>query len=249
MLSVLLMILKVLGIIILILLGTILTFALLVLFVPVRYRIMVHRKTQEEIPISVKIKATWFWHVINAVFSYPEAAFLRVRLFCFTIFRSDKANDATESSEDKEKKKKVSEAELPASKPLVQEQEHEKEAVSQAENESETVGEKQFGADNRKHKKNHAPKKKGLLSKFVEFFRKLWSVIKNIKYTILKICDKKRYVPAGMGSMLKAGVFLAEKHFSAKDTGKRADWNRGSCQHRSNSGSLRYVISIAWQSY
>ncbi len=194
MLSVLLMILKVLGIIILILLGTILTFALLVLFVPVRYRIMVHRKTQEEIPISVKIKATWFWHVINAVFSYPEAAFLRVRLFCFTLFRSDKANAATESSEDKEKKKKVSEAELPASKPLVQEQEHEKEAVSQAENESETVGEKQFGADNRKHKKNHAPKKKGLLSKFVEFFRKLWSVIKNIKYTILKICDKIKHI-------------------------------------------------------
>ena len=57
MLSVLLMILKVLGMILLILLGTILLLILLVLFVPVRYQIMLHRKVGEETPVTAKVKA------------------------------------------------------------------------------------------------------------------------------------------------------------------------------------------------
>lgn len=199
MLSVLLTILKVLGIIILILLGTILTVILLVLFVPVRYRIMVHRKTQEETPVSVKLKATWLLHAVNAAFSYPEAAFVRVRIFCFTIFRSDKTKDRdTATGEDKEKEQKPQKP--PSAKPLLQEpllQEpvSEKGSGKPEENISDRkpeVHEKQTENDTAQNVSGK--KKAGILSKLLEFIKKLWSVIKNIKYTILKICDKIKHI-------------------------------------------------------
>ncbi len=194
MLSVLLTILKVLGIIILILLGTILTVILLVLFVPVRYRIMVHRKTQEETPVSVKLKVTWLLHVVNAAFSYPEAAFVRVRIFCFTIFRSDKAKDRdTATGEDKEKEHKPQKP--PSAKPLLQEPVSENGSGKPEENISDRkpeVHEKQ--TENDMAQNVSGKKKAGILSKLLEFIKKLWSVIKNIKYTILKICDKIKHI-------------------------------------------------------
>lgn len=196
MLSVLLTILKVLGIIILILLGTILTVILLVLFVPVRYRIMVHRKTQEETPVSVKLKVTWLLHAVNAAFSYPEAAFVRVRIFCFTIFRSDKAKDRdTATGEDKEKEQKPPSAKPPSTKHLLQEPVSEKGSGKPEENISDRkpeVHEKQ--TENDKAQNVSGKKKAGILSKLLEFIKKLWSVIKNIKYTILKICDKIKHI-------------------------------------------------------
>ena len=222
MLSVLLMMLKVLGIIILILLGTILTLVLLVLFVPVRYRIMVHRKTQEEVPMSVKLTASWLLHILNAAFSYPEAAFLRVRIFCFTIFRSDKAQGEASAKRDekqgkasrkKEPQKKLQVEKMSRVKPLPKELVHDKESCRQAEAENETVGQKRHDGNqkqaaksetqktdsqeetgNGNGKNTHTSKKKGIISKFLEFIRKLWAAIKNIKYTILKICDKIKHI-------------------------------------------------------
>lgn len=201
MLSVLLMILKVLGMILLILLGTILTLILLVLFVPVRYRIMVHRKTHEEVPVSVKLKATWFLHVLNAAFSYPEAAFLRIRIFCFTIFRSDKTQEPETFDQKKEKNgekpEKVSRKKEPGKKDLEEkppeektlppkllqkEPAHEKDSSDQAQ----TTDSREEAGDE-KHKK-------GMISKLLEFIRKLWAAIRNIKYTILKICDKIKHI-------------------------------------------------------
>ncbi|MGN0365157.1 MAG: DUF2953 domain-containing protein [Suilimivivens sp.] len=185
MVSTILAILKILGIIILILLGIILTIVFLVLFVPIRYRITVHRKTDEEVPIVAEIRATWFFHILSVAFSYPAAAYVRVKVFCFTIFRSDESDkkkilneekgyvDApeegiTQTSEGQNTKKQESSEEITAETLKRASEKAEKEIETEAETEAE--------------------------SKIGEFFQKLWSAIKNIKYTIRRICDKIKHI-------------------------------------------------------
>ena len=216
MLSVLLMILKVLGMILLILLGTILLLILLVLFVPVRYQIMLHRKVGEETPVTAKVKATWLLHALNAAFYYPEAAFLRVRIFCFTIFRSDKSKKTIQ--EDNAKKETVKKKNIKkdtVQKEVIQEEtaktvrkDEEKGTDGQKNAEIKVSDENQkeknsYIEENAPKKQEKEPKQSRKANKFFEFFRKLWSVFKNIKYTIIKICDKIKHIVKNIQYYLK----------------------------------------------
>lgn len=81
MITVLLTILKIIGIILLCVLGLILAVLTLALFVPVRYRITACKKAEDEVPVRVSFQVTWLLHSLNAAFRYPEQAYLRVRLF------------------------------------------------------------------------------------------------------------------------------------------------------------------------
>lgn len=208
MIGTLLLLLKILGIFILVLLGILLTVLLLVLFVPIRYKITAHRKITEEEPTVAEVKITWLLHIVNVVFSYPKAAYAQVRIFCFKLLRIP--SEAKEPSENEElagagkksaKKRKVrpdtqkeageeereavetkassaSEEPVPAKEAsgdevLSPEKEHGEEGTSDNEAESDDTGEEQ-------EKEN----------KFVEFFRKLLELLRNIRYTIAGFCDK-----------------------------------------------------------
>lgn len=93
---VILTILKIIGIILLVVLGLILFLLLLVLFVPIRYRIDASKDAEGEQQIHALIKVTWLLHLLNIRFLYPEEAYLRVRIACFTLSRSDQSvNDQT----------------------------------------------------------------------------------------------------------------------------------------------------------
>ncbi|MBD5547422.1 MAG: DUF2953 domain-containing protein [Lachnospiraceae bacterium] len=202
MLSVLLMILKVLGMIVLILLGTILLLILLVLFMPVRYQITLHRKVGEEIPVVVKVKATWLLHVLNAAFSYPEAAFWRVRIFCFTIFRSDKPKEtAPKETDQKENVPKENVPKETSQKKAAQTIQNggikEGDGQKKAEKKVTVESQKEKTSDRKEsvpEKQEDEPEEGGKKNKFFAFLKKLWYVFKNIKYTIIKICDKIKHI-------------------------------------------------------
>ncbi len=180
MVSILLMILKILGIILLVVLGIILTLVILVLFVPIRYRITAHRKVAEEIPAAAKVKVTWLLHIINAAFCYPEAACVRVRVLCFTIFRSDKPGKKPKSN-----KKDIQKA--PAAK-----EEKEEQSAGKIQEELKQEEPKNTG-DNKQNKDHHRQEEEEEAS-LIKFLKKLWSVIKNIKYTIIQIYDKINHI-------------------------------------------------------
>ena len=191
MITILLTILKVLGILLLILLITVLTLLFLVLFVPVRYRVALCRKEGEENGISVNAKVSWLLHLVNASFCYPQSAFLRVRVFCFTLFRSDRLkprSDQPQKAPSREKKK--SKAEKPEEKKKKKTAEH-AESTTEAETKAETET---------KARAEDAPQPtplkgvKGLLARLKEFFRKLRSLFQNIRYTITQICDKIKHI-------------------------------------------------------
>lgn len=107
MITVLLTILKIIGIILLCVLLTFLCVLLLVLFVPVRYRIEAVRREGEEAPFRVALRVTWLLHILNAAFCYPGEDGLRVRVLGFRIFpprqketepRDDKTEDMQEEA-------------------------------------------------------------------------------------------------------------------------------------------------------
>lgn len=101
MLHILLMILKIAGIILAVLLCTVLFLILIVLFVPIRYRVKAAGELGAEIPAQAEVKITWLLHIVNAALVYRENAYLRIRIFCFPIFDSRK-----EKKEKKPKKTK-----------------------------------------------------------------------------------------------------------------------------------------------
>lgn len=189
MISILLMILKILGIFLLVVLGIILLLVLLILFVPVRYKITAYRKAAEEPPVTAGIKATWLFHILNAAFSYPEAAYVRIRVFCFTIFRTDKSREKSPRQKEKEEsgeQKKAQNQEAFENQEADQEQ-PKTEAVQKPQAEQEMHKEQ---ADFKEGKYQEEESK----AKPADFFKKLWSMLKNIKYTIIKICDKIKHI-------------------------------------------------------
>lgn len=96
MLHVILFILKLLGILILILLGLIILAALLVLFVPVRYR--GEGSYFEKVKGNMKI--SWLLHILSVMVRYDEEVVISVRLFGFRIMRPKKMDEELKEAEE-----------------------------------------------------------------------------------------------------------------------------------------------------
>lgn len=107
MLHILLLILKIIGIVLLVILGTLLLGIACALFVPVRYRIEAVRKEGEgEPPVLVRVKVTWLLHLINLLVRFDGELFVRARIFIITVFRMPKKERRFRKPEKEEKAKK-----------------------------------------------------------------------------------------------------------------------------------------------
>lgn len=171
-LTVLLLILKILGIVLLVLLGILLALLLIVLFVPVRYQGSGYRKEGDPVPVHVQLKVTWLLHLVRVSFIYPEEAFLKVKILFFQILPA------------KEKKKKASnKKEADGKKPKTDK----KEAGSDV---SDTASDQKISDEGNAADEDGGDDRRTLL----DFVRKLFSAIRNIKYTIRKIYDKINHI-------------------------------------------------------
>lgn len=90
MLNIILCLLKIIGILILVILGLIVTILLLVLLVPVRYRIWVsyHDKPKGSVQVG------WLFRLISLFVTYEETLEYTVKLLGFTILSSEKTKEA-----------------------------------------------------------------------------------------------------------------------------------------------------------
>lgn len=96
MLSTLLLILKILGMVILVVLGLVLTALLLVLLVPVRYRFW----CSYEEDAKAKVKVTWLLHLVSVLATYDKSLNLSIRLLGFPLGGSKKKEKDAEWEED-----------------------------------------------------------------------------------------------------------------------------------------------------
>lgn len=171
-LTVLLLILKILGIVLLVLLGILLALLLIVLLVPVRYQGSGYREEGDPVPVHVQLKVTWLLHLVRVSFIYPEEAFLKVKILFFQILPA------------KEKKKKASnKKEADGKKPKTDK----KEVGSDV---SDTTSDQKISDEGNAADEDGGADRRTLL----DFVRKLFSAIRNIKYTIRKIYDKINHI-------------------------------------------------------
>lgn len=230
---VILTILKIIGIILLCILGLILLLAGVVLFVPVRYRLTAKKEAEEELSDAhVTVRVTWLLHLLNVCFAYPDHAYVRIRLLFFTIFRSDRPKK--EKKEKKEKGKKSGktahrtaqkeQTDPKEQKKKTQEQQSRPDGQKVLDERSTTDGQKMPDSQNepegqkkQKESEEHrcpeksqeqncqstqaqqAPdtqnvpndqEKLPFKERFLRIVRKVWEILKNIRYTIRKIYDK-----------------------------------------------------------
>lgn len=210
MIGVLLTILKILGIILLVILGIILFLLVIVLFVPIRYDIRVSRKTEDTSFVRLKVRVFWLLHMVNGVFSYPQEAFFRVRFLWFTIFRSDGGGKSAAPEKKKEKKKVKEVQEEEAVKEELVKEEPVKEATQTREAREEQPPESVNGSNGRfsdgKISEEKVPNEEEAAtfkSRLLEFFGKIWNFLKNIQYTITRICDKIKHIVKNIQYYLK----------------------------------------------
>lgn len=104
MLLILLNILKITGIVLLCIIGFVLFVLLLVLFVPIRYRLSGF-KDEDEYGIDARI--SWLLHLVRVMFSYPEPGEVSVKVLFFEVFNS-KLNNNDEDEENEFKYKNIS---------------------------------------------------------------------------------------------------------------------------------------------
>ena len=213
MLGILLTILKIIGIILLVLLGIVLVVFLLVLFVPIRYRLDAHRDLEEESPVVAGVKATWLLRLLGVHFTYPDAAYVNVKLLGISVYRSDKEPKP-------EKEKKTGGRKQNASTEDLAEADKEQtvkktETVKDAKDEGYTNDEIKAGndeafqaTDNSSEKEQETESEEENANQdekptLKQFFLKLWEKIKNIKYTITQICDKIKHIVKNIKYYLK----------------------------------------------
>lgn len=186
-------ILKIAGLILLFLILFFLLVLFLILFVPIRYRIRAQRdaRTAQEIPVDAKIKVTWLLHAVSAAFHYPAEAYLRVKVLGITSFRSDQKKE----DKKKETKKKTPEKEAAASVQKPEEKSAEETIRKEEEKPpkaADTSGDEKKIDLNPEQASGGASKEEKRT--IAGFFGSLFRILRNIKYTILKIYDKIKHI-------------------------------------------------------
>lgn len=179
-LTVLLLILKILGIVLLVLLGILLALLLIVLLVPVRYQGSGYREEGDPVPVHVQLKVTWLLHLVRVSFIYPEEAFLKVKILFFQILPAkERKKKASNKKKDDRDAKKEADGKRPKT--------DKKEAGSDV---SDTASDQKISDEGNAADEDGGDDRRTLL----DFVRKLFSAIRNIKYTIRKIYDKINHI-------------------------------------------------------
>lgn len=212
MLHLVLTVLKILGIIILILVGVLLLAAVSLLFVPIRYRV---EGKKEDGELWVKVKLSWLFRLVRAWGVYPEPGRTIVKVLFFTVFDSDAA------PKEKKTKKKLAQNSRRDGKKTKPEPENKKAESAGAKptlsgNEGENRQETAEGGTESTQKKTEPVgdeiKTSGIFSKIKALFEKIKQIFRNISYTIRRLCDKIK--------MICSNIAYYKEVFSEEETKK-----------------------------
>lgn len=192
MLHILLLIIKIIGIILAVMIGLLLTAVLLLLFVPVRYRIKAEGNLHNKETLYAEIKITWLLHMVNILFSYPKAAYLRVRIFCFTIFDSSQPEKPVKEKKSRKKPdaKRKQESLKNSEETGIYEQETQPVETKEEDTLPEEKNVPHVTQEPMGQKENADSPVKKFISLFKKFFKRLMEIIRNIRYTINAFCDR-----------------------------------------------------------
>ena len=84
---IILLILKIIGIVLVSLIGVFLALILLGLFVPLRYNIKGEKGNEQ--PIEADVRVNWLLHIVSFSLKYKEKVSYRLRIFGFTVLKGE----------------------------------------------------------------------------------------------------------------------------------------------------------------
>lgn len=200
MLHIILEILKWIGIVLLTVLSLVILILLSVLFIPIRYKV----KGQYEDEPDAAVTVSWFFHLIHFKIRFRKKLVWQVRIFGILFMGSEKRKKIRKPKSQKDR----SDAEV--HKKDMQSTEQSEEPGFQAEtelskcaeileppNQPQTQKQPQIPMTSESDAEVTQPRKHRIKN-FFFFIRKIWSKIihamRNIRYTMKKICDKIKQV-------------------------------------------------------
>lgn len=207
-LSIILTILKILGIILIAIVGLLLAIILLVVFVPIRYKAAVARTgIIDDPPVQAKGYVSWLLHIIHVSFGYPGEVICKVRLFGIPIIRipDSKRNNnekslkkitKEKSSKEKEKKEKSSN-ENNNGEEVSKDNENESIDLTVNSNEDHSTNDSQdFFEDLEEDTEDST-------DNTVSFWEKITTFVNKVKCTIVSCCDKIKAVFSNINNAKK----------------------------------------------
>lgn len=200
MLHIILTILKIIGILILVVLALLLTVIGVVLFVPIRYRVNGKKDAES---FFVKAEVYWLLHLFRMKAVYPEPGRVIVKVLWFTVYDSGKEDEPEKTK--KKKKEKKSKVKSKKKKRNVNENsvKSQRKAEKDATERKTAVPEQniELSAETTQTEAEREPEKGKIgqaIDKIRAIFRKVLDILKNIRYTIKRFCDKIKEIWANI---------------------------------------------------
>ncbi|MDE6911291.1 MAG: hypothetical protein K2P44_12600 [Lachnospiraceae bacterium] len=206
MVSILLTVLKIIGIAILVILGLLIMLLLFVLFVPVRYRA---KGDYHDNHFATDMRVTWLLHAASfkAEYCIGQVFHMRLKIFGITVYDNlkttgkkfknkkrkstkNKSGDVGEIQAASFEDTSESENEVPQSGFL---ENYDEKEFAPAQNLSANIDENQFDSEKETHKWHFLRKIKIIFRNFVNFFKNIKFTFQKIYDTIVRIKDNIKY--------------------------------------------------------
>lgn len=188
MLHIILFILKILGLLVLIVLGLVLTVALLILLVPVRYQ----AEGSYDGKVKGKARITWLLHILSVTAQYEEDLIVRIRIFGFRKGKPKKMDSELKEAEDI----MVQAMEIMEPEPIREAQEVKDEIHDRVKEEPKNLPPPREELRNLTPPKEESKKKKGFrdMGVFKKLKKKVLMAFTKLKFFFLRICDTLRTI-------------------------------------------------------
>ncbi|PJJ28215.1 DUF2953 domain-containing protein [Lacrimispora celerecrescens] len=188
MLHIILFILKILGLLVLIVLGLVLTVALLILLVPVRYQ----AEGSYDGKVKGKARITWLLHILSVTAQYEEDLIVRIRIFGFRKGKPKKMDSELKEAEDI----MVQAMEIMEPEPIREAQEVKDEIHDRVKEIPKNLPPPREELRNLTPPKEESKKKKGfrVMGVFEKLKKKVLMAFTKLKFFFLRICDTLRTI-------------------------------------------------------
>ncbi|MDR7814011.1 DUF2953 domain-containing protein [Lacrimispora sp.] len=188
MLHIILFILKILGLLVLIVLGLVLAVALLILLVPVRYQ----AEGSYDGKVRGKARITWLLHILSVSAQYEEDLIVRVRILGFRIGKPKKMDSELKEAEDI----MVQAMEIMEPEPIREALEVKDEIHDRVKEEPKNLPPPKEELRSPTSPKEEPKKKKGfrVMGVFEKLKKKVLRAFTKLKFFFLRICDTLRTI-------------------------------------------------------
>lgn len=188
MLHIILFILKILGLLVLTVLGLVLAVALLILLVPVRYQ----AEGSYDGKVRGKARITWLLHILSVSAQYEEDLIVRVRIFGFRVGKPKKMDSELKEAEDI----MVQAMEIMEPEPIREALEVKDEIHDRVKEEPKNLPPPKEELRSPTPPKEEPKKKKGfrVMGVFEKLKKKVLRAFTKLKFFFLRICDTLRTI-------------------------------------------------------